>query len=63
MAGDDDDFRPSLAVELANVLQHIHAIAIGKPDVQQHRVVGGVTQQHHGLAAGGGRGDGVAVFA
>ena len=28
------------AVHAANLLQHIQAIAIGQPDVEQHRVIG-----------------------
>ncbi len=61
VAGDDDDLR--LAIERVNLLQHFEAIAVGKPDIQQHDIVGGVTDQHQALAAGCGSGDEVALFA
>ena len=63
VAADDDDLRPGLGGELANVGEHFESVAIGEPDVEQDHVVGRVLKQHQRLGRGGGAGDAVALFA
>jgi hypothetical protein len=53
VAADDDHFRPHLGGQRAHLGQHVEAVAIGQPDVEQNHVVGRVAQQHHGLGRRG----------
>jgi hypothetical protein len=63
MAGDHDDFGSLLGAELADFGEDLHAVAIGKPDVEQDDFVVHIAEQSEAFGGGGNGDGGVALFA
>ena len=49
--------------ERMNVGEHVEAVAIGEPDVEENDVVGRVLNEHESLSSSGGSGHAVSLFA
>src|SRR5271154_5001973 len=62
VAADDDDFGNVCAFHLADLGEGFEAVAIGKPDVQQNDIVGGIAEEFEGFGCSGGCGDEVILF-
>jgi hypothetical protein len=63
VAGDHNDLRSARARGVGDVAadggEYVEAVAIGKPDVEEHGLVVGVTNQLQGLSGGACGGDDV----
>ena len=62
VAGDDDHLGALLGDQRVNVGEHVEAVAIGQPDIEQDNVVGCILNEHEAFGRGGRGGHGVAFF-